>query len=280
MDSYLLHPLGKVTLEDGDLVSRIDPKRGMLGHKQADESRFSAMSVHSVCLVGSDTATADVVFGTAEGMVGFRKCKRSITRVDAQTHHLIDEFILTLQGINPSIEVSYAASTTGLGEIKWAEHGAKLGFFKSALADARDVAEVQKARKASEPQVQVKRYKDAKEYEKDARKMLGAGWRMEGQSGGRGRVNMGRTVLKAGVLLPWAVMRPSRKGDPITVTWLQGGQLEEIEHPEGINETSAPEIEPKPDITETLRKLAELRDAGVLSPQEFDAKKAELLARI
>lgn len=91
MDSYLLHPLGKVTLEESDLVSRIDPKRGMLGHKQADESRFSAMSVHSVCLVGSDTATADVVFGTTEGMVGFRRCKRSITRVDAQTHHLIDE---------------------------------------------------------------------------------------------------------------------------------------------------------------------------------------------
>ena len=31
---------------------------------------------------------------------------------------------------------------------------------------------------------------------------------------------------------------------------------------------------------EQLKKLAELKDAGVLTPEEFDAKKAELLARM
>jgi hypothetical protein len=34
------------------------------------------------------------------------------------------------------------------------------------------------------------------------------------------------------------------------------------------------------DIEHTLRKLAELRDQGLLSPAEFEAKKRELLSRI
>lgn len=37
---------------------------------------------------------------------------------------------------------------------------------------------------------------------------------------------------------------------------------------------------PAVDIPEQLRKLAELRDAGVLTAEEFEAKKAELLARM
>ncbi len=36
----------------------------------------------------------------------------------------------------------------------------------------------------------------------------------------------------------------------------------------------------QPDIADQLRKLGELRDDGVLTPEEFDAKKAELLARM
>ncbi|MCK6081295.1 SHOCT domain-containing protein [Microbacterium sp. EYE_5] len=34
------------------------------------------------------------------------------------------------------------------------------------------------------------------------------------------------------------------------------------------------------DALETLRKLGELRDAGVVTPAEFELKKAELLARL
>ncbi len=37
---------------------------------------------------------------------------------------------------------------------------------------------------------------------------------------------------------------------------------------------------PQPDVTDQLRKLGELRDVGVLTPEEFEAKKAELLTRI
>lgn len=70
-------------------------------------------------------------------------------------------------------------------------------------------------------EVKVRRYKNEKQYEREARLMLAAGWHIEGQSGGSGKVNMGRTVGKAVVLLPWAFMRPSRKGDTVTVTWVR-----------------------------------------------------------
>lgn len=35
-----------------------------------------------------------------------------------------------------------------------------------------------------------------------------------------------------------------------------------------------------PDPIEQLRRLAELRDAGVVTPAEFEAKKAEMLSRM
>jgi hypothetical protein len=35
-----------------------------------------------------------------------------------------------------------------------------------------------------------------------------------------------------------------------------------------------------PDVTEQIRKLAELRDQGHITPAEYEAKKAELLERM
>jgi hypothetical protein len=69
--------------------------------------------------------------------------------------------------------------------------------------------------------VKVKTYKNAKDYEKDAAKMLEDGWQIQGQSSSQGRVRMGRTIVKGAVLLPWAIMRPSRKGEKMTVTWIK-----------------------------------------------------------
>lgn len=43
----------------------------------------------------------------------------------------------------------------------------------------------------------------------------------------------------------------------------------------------APQVgAPAPDLTDQIRKLADLRDAGVLTEEEFAAKKADLLARM
>lgn len=44
--------------------------------------------------------------------------------------------------------------------------------------------------------------------------------------------------------------------------------------------TASSTAEDKPDVTEQLMKLASLRDAGVLTEEEFAAKKAELLSRM
>jgi hypothetical protein len=41
-----------------------------------------------------------------------------------------------------------------------------------------------------------------------------------------------------------------------------------------------PPVTPRADIPEQLRKLAELRDAGVITHEEFDAKKTDLLSRM
>lgn len=75
----------------------------------------------------------------------------------------------------------------------------------------------------STPEVRVKTYHDAKEYERDAPVMAAAGWMPQGQTASRGKINVGRTVAKGAVLLPWALLRPSRQGDPVTVTWVRPG---------------------------------------------------------
>lgn len=48
-------------------------------------------------------------------------------------------------------------------------------------------------------------------------------------------------------------------------------------HRPATEETATPH---QPDLYEQLAKLGQLRDAGVLTPEEFEAKKAELLSRL
>jgi hypothetical protein len=57
-------------------------------------------------------------------------------------------------------------------------------------------------------------------------------------------------------------------------------RLEEVRH--GETQTTEPKAQSggANDIAEQLKKLAELRDVGILTEDEFSAKKAELLARL
>jgi uncharacterized membrane protein YdbT with pleckstrin-like domain len=48
----------------------------------------------------------------------------------------------------------------------------------------------------------------------------------------------------------------------------------------GRQAATAPAPEAAPDITEQIGKLAALRDSGAITPEEFEAKKAELLDRM
>lgn len=116
--------------------------------------------------------------------------------------------------------------------------------------------------------VVVKQYRNEREYEQDAQKMAAAGYAPQHQTQQKGKVNVGRTVGKAVVFLPWAIMRPSKKANSVTVTWVKQGS-----GPIAIKR-------PSDDITDKIRKLAELRDDGILTDDEFEAKKGDLLAEI
>jgi hypothetical protein len=69
--------------------------------------------------------------------------------------------------------------------------------------------------------LEVVTYKNAKEYEKDAKKRLRDGWEVQAQTQKDQKVAIGRTAGKAimtgGIGL--VVMGRSHKGDTLTVTW-------------------------------------------------------------
>ena len=78
------------------------------------------------------------------------------------------------------------------------------------------------------PQIKVKEYKNAKEFDKDAQKMTKDGWEIEQQSQNSGHMNLGRTffttVATGGLnLLTPKVGGASRTGGKTTVTWTKGG---------------------------------------------------------
>ena len=42
----------------------------------------------------------------------------------------------------------------------------------------------------------------------------------------------------------------------------------------------APPVDNSLEVTQTLARLADLRDKGAITPEEYEAKKAELLGRL
>lgn len=80
-----------------------------------------------------------------------------------------------------------------------------------------------------------------------------------------GHVHVGRLLLTGG-LSAFAGSRGIRSKGKYSVTFEKG--------------VPQPSPAAQPDIPDQLRKLAELRDAGILTPEEFDSKKASLLERM
>ncbi|HLJ66503.1 MAG TPA: hypothetical protein VKX16_03995 [Chloroflexota bacterium] len=71
--------------------------------------------------------------------------------------------------------------------------------------------------------IKVKSYKDEKEFERDAKKMMKGGWEIQSQTSKEQKTAIGRTlgktVLTGGIGL--AIMGRSKKGDRFTVTWVR-----------------------------------------------------------
>jgi hypothetical protein len=92
--------------------------------------------------------------------------------------------------------------------------------------------------------------------------------------------------LKTGMVMSRRVITVSGNAAEITNVQKDDGQAMAdairaiINAPVAVAEPAAPAAAPQPDVYEQLKKLAELRDAGILSEAEFDTKKAELVSRI
>lgn len=131
---------------------------------------------------------------------------------------------------------------------------------------------------------QVMSYRTKRNFERDAQRRHAEGWRMTGQSQQPSRAKVGSKVAEAGCLGLMSgglgclsIFVPMRTHPPITVTWVKDpvsppGRLS-VEPAAQDSETSAP-------IASQLAALGELHATGVLTDEEFSAKKAELLARM
>lgn len=108
----------------------------------------------------------------------------------------------------------------------------------------------------------------------------------------------GRTQADAGIAFATHAQTLAAKGyRPIAQSWAEGRpglgriltlgtDMAGMIKPKGFLTVTyqladaAPTNSRQPDLIDQIRRLGELRDAGILTPQEFEAKKAELLARI
>lgn len=89
-----------------------------------------------------------------------------------------------------------------------------------------------------------------------------------------GMMNSKVSVITAGNTVDFRVSHKEAKivKDTLTQLMLSGGAP--------AAPAAAPAAAPQPDVTAQLHQLASLRDAGVLTEEEFSAKKAELLSRL
>ncbi len=124
-------------------------------------------------------------------------------------------------------------------------------------------------------------YRSAKDYERDAQRRVADGWTIQGQSQETGQTHRIRRAT-SGALIGGLFMMPvagaavgglSNKRTPgrITVTWVKTASGTQAAVPPGAEDEA---------LVRHLKSLADLRDSGVLTEQEFQAKKAELLSKI
>ncbi len=124
-------------------------------------------------------------------------------------------------------------------------------------------------------------YKNAKDFERDATWMSTVGWVVQGQSQAGDTVKVGGTLMQgaltggAGLLL----MGRSKKSGEIVVTWVKAQPSVEVPSA-SIAAPPEPATSPRESVSAQLRELAQLHNEGVLTDEEFDAKKAELLTRM
>lgn len=109
------------------------------------------------------------------------------------------------------------------------------------------------------------------EFAKDAAILTRHHYQPTMQSAEGSHLHAGRLLLTGGLSV-LAGRRGIRSKGKLTVTY------QKVAHPAAAS-AAAPRAE-RSDPAEQIRKLAELRDEGILTPEEFEAKKADLLRRM
>ena len=78
------------------------------------------------------------------------------------------------------------------------------------------------------PQIKVKEYKNGKDFDRDAQKMVNDGWEVQNQSQGSTHTNWGRTLFTTAFTGGLNLVTPKVGGasfskGKVTVTWVKGG---------------------------------------------------------
>src|SRR5438132_292260 len=244
------HSVGTLDVTNGEIVNRMSGKKGFLGREQwhrdevipiarvraADTGRLGDLRL-TLYLDGDDMGTT------------FMRCSPLSA---------VGELLRDIRQHKPGISVTTNQTDLANDLKQWLPNIEVSDRFTEGIA-------------AQPARIEVKTYRNEDEYERDAPRMVAQGRKMEAPNARQGKVNVGRTLVKGRLFLPWAVMRPSRKGDSLTVTWYQ-------EPKAATHFSTAPTFDD--DVISKLKKLGELRDSGLLTEDEFQAKKIELLARL
>jgi putative oligomerization/nucleic acid binding protein len=114
-------------------------------------------------------------------------------------------------------------------------------------------------------------------FEREAAMLANKGYVLQGQSQTGGHFHAGRLILTGGLSV-FAGRRGTRSKGKVTVTFMKVAVA-----PAAVAAPpapSAPEQPRAPDPLAQIERLSELRDRGVITAEDFEAKKAELLRRL
>jgi hypothetical protein len=95
-----------------------------------------------------------------------------------------------------------------------------------------------------------------------------------------GMLNSKVSVITAGNTVDFRVSHAEAKIVKDTLTDLMLGKHPSVQAPAPEPASPAPPVAPAADPTAQLQQIAALRDSGILTDEEFAAKKAEILARM
>lgn len=135
-------------------------------------------------------------------------------------------------------------------------------------------------------EVKVKTYPNTATANRDARRMVAAGWEPQGMSGGGTRYSLSKSIntkaWASAVLGPLGLFATSRAKEPVTITWIRTPKPAEHKQISEIAGSQQPPwtVAVGSNALEELAKASALHGQGVLPDEQFEAMKKRLIAQI